>query len=46
MASRRAKQKGNTGRLVLVACLLFAWMGALIWRLSYLQINRHQELAE
>ena len=41
----KKKQRGFTGRHLLIACLFVAWMGVIIWRLAYLQIVRHQELA-
>ena len=44
MASKK-KQRGITGRHLLIACLFVAWMGVIIWRLAYLQIVRHPELA-
>ncbi len=43
--SSKKKQRGFTGRHLLIACLFVAWMGVIIWRLAYLQIVRHQELA-
>lgn len=44
MGSKK-KQRGINGRYLLLACLFVAWMGVIIWRLAYLQIVRHQELA-
>ncbi len=45
MASKsRKKQRSITGRHIFIACLFVAWMGAIIWRLAYLQIARHEEL--
>ncbi len=47
MASKRSKkQRSNTARYVFIACVFVAWMGVLIWRLAFLQIARHEELAE
>ncbi|HEX4948173.1 MAG TPA: hypothetical protein VFZ34_15985, partial [Blastocatellia bacterium] len=47
MASRSSKKhKSITGRHIFVACLFVAWMGVIIWRLAFLQIARHEELAE
>ncbi|MBL8203320.1 MAG: hypothetical protein JNM09_03765 [Blastocatellia bacterium] len=47
MASRSSKkQRSITGRHIFIACLFVAWMGVIIWRLAYLQIARHEELAE
>ncbi|MBS1806858.1 MAG: hypothetical protein JST84_01545 [Acidobacteria bacterium] len=45
MASKK-KQRGITGRHLLIACLFVAWMGVIIWRLAYLQIVKHEELAQ
>jgi cell division protein FtsI/penicillin-binding protein 2 len=47
MASKRSKkQRTSTARYIFVACVFVAWMGVLIWRLAFLQIARHEELAE
>lgn len=45
-AKSSKKRKGISGRYILIACVFIAWMGVLIWRLSYLQIARHEELTE
>ncbi|MFN7928367.1 MAG: penicillin-binding protein 2 [Blastocatellia bacterium] len=45
MATKK-KQRGLTGRHLAIACLFVAWMGVIIWRLAFLQIMRHAELAE
>ena len=45
MASKSSKkQRSITARHIFIACLFVAWMGAIIWRLAYLQIARHEEL--
>ena len=45
MASKSSKkQRSITSRHIFIACLFVAWMGAIIWRLAYLQIARHEEL--
>jgi cell division protein FtsI/penicillin-binding protein 2 len=47
MASKRSKkQRTSTARYIFIACVFVAWMGVLIWRLAFLQIARHEELAE
>ena len=47
MASKRSKkQRSSTARYIFIACVFVAWMGVLIWRLAFLQIARHEELAE
>ena len=38
MASKRKNKNKLTGGHGLIACLLIAWMGVIIWRLAYLQI--------
>ena len=46
MASKsRKKQRSITSRHIFIACVFVAWMGAIIWRLAFLQIARHEELA-
>jgi cell division protein FtsI/penicillin-binding protein 2 len=45
-AAKKNKQRSITARYLLIACLFVAWMGVIIWRLAYLQIVRHDELAE
>ncbi len=43
-AKSRKKPSSITSRHIFIACLFVAWMGAIIWRLAYLQIARHDEL--
>ncbi len=45
MASKSSKkQRSITSRHIFIVCLFVAWMGAIIWRLAYLQIARHEDL--
>src|SRR5581483_11645464 len=40
-AGKKQKKKGNVSRLLWLALLFIAWMTAIIWRLTYLQVTRH-----
>lgn len=44
-AKSRKKQRSTTSRHIFIACVFVAWMGVIIWRLAFLQIARHEELA-